>query len=208
MKAGDPFDPLPLPASEVVQRLRGRAHVARWGMRRRIAEVNAAWHFRHWTTGPRARVLGWPLVTNPDVEAGSEFLVWSHYRRTHIGGTGPIRFGDRVFLNAGAVVLSYVSIEIGDDVALASEVFVTDSDNHPIGGAPVREAPIRIEDGAWVATRAIVLPGVTIGSRSVVAAGSVVTRDVPPDTLAAGVPARAVRTIEYPPGKRTAWKET
>lgn len=157
--------------------------------------------------GARPRVLGRPLITNPDLHIGDDALIWSHYRTTHLGGTGRIVLGNRVFLNAGVVILSFVNIEIGDDVALASEVFVTDSDNHALGAQPVREAPIRIGAGSWIATRSIVLPGVQIGTRAVVAAGSVVTTDVEDDTLVAGVPARPVRTIEYPPGRATAWKQ-
>jgi acetyltransferase-like isoleucine patch superfamily enzyme len=57
-------------------------------------------------------------------------------------------------------------------------------------------APIAIGDGAWLASRVLVLPGVTVGKGAVVAAGAVVTRDVAPDTLVAGVPARFVRNLE------------
>jgi serine acetyltransferase len=64
-----------------------------------------------------------------------------------------------------------------------------------------------IGDGTWVGTRAIVLPGVTIGSRAVVAAGSVVTRDVPDEVLVAGNPARVVRELTYPPYCRRAWHD-
>jgi maltose O-acetyltransferase len=55
--------------------------------------------------------------------------------------------------------------------------------------------PVSIEDGAWIAARVTILPGVTIGRGTVVAAGAVVTRDVPPNTLAAGVPARVKREL-------------
>jgi acetyltransferase-like isoleucine patch superfamily enzyme len=104
------------------------------------------------------------------------------------------------------VVLAFEGIEIEDDVALASEVFVTDSDNHPLGDRPMRQAPVVIGRGAWVATRATILAGVRIGERAVVAAGAVVTSDVPADTLVAGVPARPVRTLTYHPGQVAAWK--
>ena len=73
-----------------------------------------------------------------------------------------------------------------------------DSDFHGVadrddGG---KAAPITIEDDAWLATRAVVLKGVTVGRGAVVAAGAVVTKDVPPYTVAAGVPARVIRHIE------------
>jgi acetyltransferase-like isoleucine patch superfamily enzyme len=172
------------------------------------AAASARWHLRDArAVGRRARVRGWPLITNPDLHVGDDLEIWSHYRTTHLGGTGRLVLGDRVFLNAGVVVLSFVSVEVGDDVALASEVFVSDSDNHAVGDAPLRQEPVRIGDGSWVATRAMVLAGVTIGRRAVVAAGSVVVDDVDDDVLVAGVPARPVRTIRYPPGRRTAWKD-
>ena len=71
----------------------------------------------------------------------------------------------------------------------------------------MRQAPVVIGRGAWLATRATVLAGVRIGRRSVVAAGSVVTCDVPDDTLVAGVPARPVRTLSYRRGQVAAWKD-
>jgi acetyltransferase-like isoleucine patch superfamily enzyme len=69
----------------------------------------------------------------------------------------------------------------------------------------VREAPIHIGDGTWVGARAIILPGVTIGRRCLIAAGAVVSRDVPDDTLVAGNPARVVRDLVYPDGVTRAW---
>jgi serine acetyltransferase len=68
-------------------------------------------------------------------------------------------------------------------------------------------APVRIGDGSWIGTRAVILPGVTIGRRVLVAAGAVVARDVPDDSLVAGNPARVVRTLSYPPGCLRAWHD-
>lgn len=91
-------------------------------------------------------------------------------------------------------------VTIGDDVALAYDAFVTDSDDRGLEGGPVHTAPVTIRDGVWIGARAIVLPGVTVGRRAVVAAGAVVTRDVPDDTLVAGQPARLVRSLTLPAG--------
>jgi acetyltransferase-like isoleucine patch superfamily enzyme len=190
--------------------LQWRLRKLRKDMRPRLleAEARGRWYFRHANSlGKRPLVVGRPLITTPSLVVGDDLLLWSIHRQTHLGGDGRLEIGDRVFFNSGAVVLAFDSITIEDDVALASEVFVTDSDNHPVGGQPVRTLPIRICEGAWVATRAMVLPGVTIGSRAVVAAGSVVTADVADDTLVAGAPARLVRKLEYPAGYTTAWKE-
>lgn len=180
----------------------------RWASRSAAPSVRARWHLRTAReVGRGAHVLGQPLITNTNLYIGDDLELWSEHRMTHLGGKGRLVIGDRVFLNAGVVILAFKEIEIGDDVALASEVFISDSDNHPIGDRPVREAPVRIGHGSWVATRAMVLAGVTIGTRAVVAAGAVVIDDVEDDTLVAGVPARPVKKITYPPGRRTAWKE-
>ncbi len=157
--------------------------------------------------GRKAVVLGWPTVDATDLVIGDEFKVWSGHRKTLISGGGRLRIGDRVFINCGTVVVSVLEITIGDDVALANEVYVMDSNSHGVEGRPHVEAPVRIGDGTWVGARAMILPGVTIGKRVVVAAGSVVTRDVPDDCLVAGNPARVVRTLDYPPGCRRAWHD-
>lgn len=173
------------------------------------AEARGAWYFRHAEArGRRCWVIGHPLVTAPHISMGDDFLLWSIHRRTHLGGSesGRIHFGHRVFINSGAVILAFDRISIGDDVAIASEVFISDSDNHPLADRPMRQAPITIGDGSWIATRAMILAGVTIGSRSVVGAGSLVLEDVPDDTLVAGVPARPLRKLTYPPGATTAWR--
>ena len=157
--------------------------------------------------GRRAHVLGSPTVDATDLEIGDDFKIWSGHRSTLISGWGRLRIGDRVFINVGTVVLSVNEIEIGDDVALANEVYVVDSNSHGLEGRPHVEAPVRIGDGTWVGARAMVLPGVTIGKRVMVAAGSVVTRDVPDDVLVAGNPARVVRPLVYPDRCRRAWHD-
>lgn len=173
------------------------------------AEIRGRWYLRNAERrGRRCWVIGHPLVTAHHISVGDDFLLWSIHRQTHLGGepSGRLEFGDRVFVNSGAVILSFDRISVGDDVAVASEVFITDSDNHPLADRPMRQAPVTIGDGSWIATRAMVLAGVTVGARSVVGAGSLVLEDVPDDTLVAGVPARPVRKLTYPPGARTAWR--
>ena len=95
-------------------------------------------------------------------------------------------------------------LRIGDRVSMAPRVTLVTS-SHPNESrirpvAPVKRAPIIIEDDAWLGAGAVVLPGVTIGRGAVVGANSVVTRDVPPLTVVAGQPARAIRVLTPPPG--------
>ena len=168
---------------------------ARWALRK-VKKV-----------GRRAIVLGRPTVDATDLEIGDDFKVWQGHRTTLISGWGRLRIGDRVFVNSGSVVIAVKEITIGDDVALANEVYVMDSNSHGVEGRPHVEAPVHIGDGTWVGARAMILPGVTIGKRVVVAAGAVVTRDVPDDVLVAGNPARVIRPLEYPPGCKRAWHD-
>ncbi len=172
-----------------------QALTARWRLRK-VAKV-----------GRRARVLGRPVVDASDLEIGDDFKIWSAHRKTLVSGWGRIRIGDRVFINVGTTLLSVVEIVIGDDVAMANEVYVMDSNSHGVEGRAHVEAPVRIGAGTWLGARSMVLPGVTIGKRVLVAAGAVVTRDVPDDVLVAGNPARVVRSLVYPPGCRRAWHD-
>jgi maltose O-acetyltransferase len=111
-----------------------------------------------------------------------------------------IRLGNRCFINYNCVFLDCAPIEIGDDLQMGPAVQLYAA-THPLDRA-ARIAgwefakPIRIGSGVWIGGGAIVLPGVTIGDSCVVGAGSVVTRDLPPGTLALGNPARVVRTLD------------
>ena len=94
-------------------------------------------------------------------------------------------------------------VEIGSNVLIAANVFIVDSNGHEVSlPDPLqriftrgRTSRVKICDGVWVGANSIILPGVTIGEGSVVAAGSVVSKDVPSNVLVAGVPAKIVREI-------------
>ncbi|MDD3432657.1 MAG: acyltransferase [Tepidiphilus sp.] len=118
-----------------------------------------------------------------------------------------IRIGARTIVNVGCYLSGEGGLEIGADVLIGPHVKLL-SAGHQIDGGERRinrnaitRAPVRIGEGAWIGAGAIVLPGVTLGEGAVVAAGSVVRSDVPPNTLAAGVPARLLRRRNAsPPG--------
>jgi acetyltransferase-like isoleucine patch superfamily enzyme len=109
-----------------------------------------------------------------------------------------IRIGRNVFINQGCHLSDIGGIDIGDDVMIGPRVNLITS-GHPVDPSQRRSgvtaAPIRIERNVWIGAAATILQGVTIGENSVIGAGSVVTRDVPPGTLAVGVPAEVVREI-------------
>ncbi|WP_119066655.1 sugar O-acetyltransferase [Rubrobacter indicoceani] len=110
-----------------------------------------------------------------------------------------LRIGDRTFVNFGFVALDVAAITIGSDVQIGTNVQLL-TPTHPTEPEPRRakwEAalPVTIEDNVWLGGGAIVVPGVTVGENSVVGAGSVVTKNVPPNTLVVGSPARVVRSL-------------
>ncbi len=116
---------------------------------------------------------------------------------------GELRIGERVFINQGASVVASHHIDIGDDVRIGDFAAIYDSDYHAVEeGRPVRTAPVRVGANAWLGRGAVVLPGCDIGAHAVVAAGAVVTGDVPPRSLVAGNPARIVRELRAGDGWR------
>jgi acetyltransferase-like isoleucine patch superfamily enzyme len=119
------------------------------------------------------------------------------------GPGGSLVLGERVFINTGATVVATHSITVGDDCLIGDLVAIFDSDFHPMEPSrPTRTAPVRLGANVWVGRSATILPGVTIGDHSVIAAGSIVTEDVPARTVVAGVPARSIRTLDIPDGWR------
>ena len=109
-----------------------------------------------------------------------------------------IRIGRNVFINQNCTLYDLGGIDIGDDVMIGPNVSLITS-GHPIAPSQRRSgvtaAPIVIEKNVWIGAGAIIIGGVTVGANAVVAAGSVVTQDVPPDTLVGGNPARIIRSI-------------
>ena len=190
------------------QRLQHPVLEAQWWWAYGRQRANAEWILRHAKyVGAQPTALGPAKVNATDLEIGDHFKIWCAHRLTLITGWGRIRIGDRVFINSGTVVMSVLEVTIGNDVALANEVYIMDSDSHGVEGRPVKNAPVRIGDGSWIGARAIILPGVTIGRRCLIAAGAIVSRDVPDDTLVAGNPARVVRELVYPDGITRAWHD-
>ena len=187
-------------------KLRERVEVAQWLYAIGKQNINTDWQLRKVSSvGARPRVLGKPRIDATDMVVGDDFSVWSAHRQTLVTGWGRIRIGDRCFINSGVIVFSVREVTLGDDVALANEVYLMDSDSHGVEGRPVREEPVRIGSGTWVGARSILLPGVTIGRRCLVAAGSIVSRDFGDDVLVAGNPAREIRPLVYPEGIVRAW---
>jgi acetyltransferase-like isoleucine patch superfamily enzyme len=139
--------------------------------------------------------LGWPFpevenyggrieVENCTFFSGVRLECWRNAR---------IRIGNGTYLNRGVEIVASQAVTIGRDCKLARDVIVMETDQHEVPGVGLISRPVIIGDNVWIGARAIVLKGVRIGAGAVIAAGAVVTRDVPEGGIVAGVPAKLVR---------------
>jgi acetyltransferase-like isoleucine patch superfamily enzyme len=164
----------------------------------------------HLALAGRRSVARWPIHGNVlemlregRLELGEHVLF-----EPHVWLTGPaparIKIGSGTFLNIGVMVAAYELVEIGAHCMFANGCFVTDA-NHRFDDPdrPITwqgftsKGPTRIGDNVWCGANVVVTSGVTVGERCVIGANSVVTTDLPPFSIAAGSPARVLRTIEY-----------
>ena len=159
---------------------------------RRAQALTAKFNATAAEAGPERRAL----LTELFARFGDETVVKPTFRCDY--GFN-IRIGRRTFINYDCTFLDCNPITIGDEVQIAPGVHIYTC-THPLDAAPRRAylelaLPVTIADGVWLGGGAIICPGVTIGENTVVGAGSVVTRDLPPNVLAAGNPCRVIRSI-------------
>lgn len=114
---------------------------------------------------------------------------------------GRVTIGNNVFFNRGCYVAVHESLVIGDDCLFGEQVSIHD-ENHtlgrgsePIGSRGFTTAPIVIGRNVWIGAKATILQGVRIGDNAVIGANAVVTKDIPANSIAVGIPARAVREV-------------
>jgi acetyltransferase-like isoleucine patch superfamily enzyme len=188
----------------VAQSTAGEGLVAR-GLRaaRRVSlawpALNARLRLRQATSlGRRVTLRGNPAVTNEGrMTIGNSVRLVSTVARLELVtlSTGYLDIGDNVFINYGSSLVSSAYVRIGNDCLIGTHVTVMDCDFHRVEDKAwdTTGEPIVIEDRVWLGNRSMVLKGVRVGHDSVVAAGSVVTHDVEPRTLVAGVPAKVIR---------------
>lgn len=123
-------------------------------------------------------------------------------------GSAEIIMGDYCLIAPGVRISAAKSIRIGDNCMLAANVIISDSDWHGIYNRirPFRcTKPVVIENNVWLGERVIITKGVTIGENSVIGAGAIVTKDIPANSVAAGNPARVIKTIN--PNRRMLKRE-
>jgi acetyltransferase-like isoleucine patch superfamily enzyme len=162
----------------------------------------------HWELMRRGAFARWPLQGNVlealregRLEVGEGVLfepgVW-----ITAPGSARVRIGAGTFLNQGVMVASHELVEIGEHCMLANGCFVSDAAHRyddPDKPVPwqgfMSKGPTRIGANCWLGAHVVVTSGVSVGERCVVGAGSVVTHDIPPFSVAAGAPARVLRSI-------------
>lgn len=121
--------------------------------------------------------------------------------RVHKGAV--LEIGDFAQINSGVTIDVVKLVVIGRHVKIGANVALSDSGGHElVAGEGVRVAPVHVGDNVWLGRGAFICPGVSIGENSIVGAGAVVTGDVPPNAVVAGVPARLIRTLPASEGPR------
>jgi acetyltransferase-like isoleucine patch superfamily enzyme len=165
----------------------------------------------HWEFARREAFVRWPVHGNVlealldgRLEIGAHTVLEPDVWLT-APGAARIRIGGGTFLNIGVMVAALELVEIGEHCMFANGCFISDGSHRfddPHKPVPwqgfTTKGPTRIGDNVWCGAHAVITSGVTIGERSVIGANSVVTADIPPFSIAAGTPARVLRTIEYP----------
>jgi acetyltransferase-like isoleucine patch superfamily enzyme len=139
--------------------------------------------------------LSFFLENGGTARIGNKMILSNHVL---IQSNGELTIGNNLFVNAYSRIVCHSNISIGDNVTLASGVAILDHDhrfaNH--GSQRIADgyetAPVKIGSNVWIGDKVIVLKGVTIGNNVTVGAGSVVTRDIPDNSVAVGVPARVI----------------
>lgn len=151
----------------------------------------------------------WPEVTGPvfiqnagRIEIGDRVILGSKWHRpislSLLKPEAKLIIGDDVFINYGVDIGLMNEIEIGEKALIGNECIIYDTDWHTLDGreGEIPALPTRIGRGVWLGARVMVMKGVSIGDNTVVAANSTVTKDLPPNVLAGGSPAKVIRPIE------------
>ncbi len=143
---------------------------------------------------PRPRVIN---------EGGEIYVENCHFYpgvRLEVGEQAILRIGKGTYLNRNTVIVANSLVDIGRDCRISWDVVIMDSDLHALPGEELEHKPVVIEDRAWIGCRCIILKGVRIGAGAIVAAGAVVTKDVPANTIVGGVPARVLHEVSSQKG--------
>lgn len=165
--------------------------------------------------GNKIRVFGFPIISiskNSKINVGKNLVLISHSYFSEPGVNHPvilrtlnssakIVIGDNVGISGGGICAAEEVI-LGNNVMLGANTFITDTDFHPIdpenrrfSRENVLNRSVVIKDNVFIGMNSLILKGVTIGENSVIGAGSIVTRNIPPNSIAGGTPAKVIKSI-------------
>jgi acetyltransferase-like isoleucine patch superfamily enzyme len=146
----------------------------------------------------------WPVINNDGKISIGEHCTFNSFRlRQHITVTenAELVIGNYVFLNDGVNICSTQSIRIGNNTKIGDMTYIYDTDFHEISPEiPTKKLPVSIGNNVWIGANSMILPGSVIGDHCVIAAGSIVTSEIPAKSLAAGTPARVIKMLDIPEG--------
>jgi len=142
--------------------------------------------------GIRGKVGVWRSSPNAKLILGNNVFLYDNVQLALESPNAVIEIGDNTFLGMRTELRCTERISVGRDCAISWDVSIMDSDFHSIDGQS-KSGPIRIGDHVWIGSRATILKGVSIGDGAVVAAGAVVTANVPSQTVVGGIPAKVIR---------------
>lgn len=162
-----------------------------------------------------ARIVRLPIVirNKKNISFGSGFTSGKYCRidafPTKEDDKICIYFGDNCQINDFVHIASVDRVVFGNNVLIASRVFITDHNHGSYSGnvhsepdsivseRPLGHSPVELQDNCWIGENVSIMPGVTIGKNSIVAANSVVTKSVEPNTIVAGVPAKVIKVYDF-----------
>lgn len=168
--------------------------------------------------GKRLKISSAPIIVrhkNAEIVLGNDVTISNRLIENPAGISHPtvlaaVRKNARLLIGnnvgiSGAIIYAWQEITIGDFTNIGAGVKIYDSDFHPLNkykrriNKPddVSVAPVRIGQDVWIGTSSIILKGVTIGEGAIVAAGSIITKDVPANTIVAGNPAKVIDRIDH-----------
>lgn len=134
----------------------------------------------------------YPKIINKGGRVVTENCQFYSGVRIEIGEYGNVEIGNGTYINRNTLIISENHVSIGRDCKVSWDVIIMDSDIHPLNSETTQTKPVKIEDNVWIGCRCIILKGVTIGKGAVIAAGSVVTKNIPPHTIYGGSPAKEI----------------
>jgi acetyltransferase-like isoleucine patch superfamily enzyme len=141
---------------------------------------------------------GWPLprIINSGGRIEAESCRFFPGVRIECWHGAVLKIGKGTYFNRGTEIVASSAVFIGADCKIARDVIIMDTDQHPLDATGLKMNPVVIEDRVWLGSRAIVLKGVCIGHDSIVGAGAIVTKSVPPYSVVVGPAARVIKTLQ------------